>query len=192
MKDYTLLNDVYVDNDIFTTEFACDYEKCKGACCYAEVEDVELDGGSVTPEEALEIRRLRKTLSNFCDAHRAKDVIECPVYRSEGKWFVSLDDQKQCVLLNMKKGSCACKLAHKNGQFPFPIPIACQLYPLYHYEVGGRRYLTIMNTFEDVCECGYVKGKQEHIKLYQFCSEAIIRFFGEDFYNKLSEIAETL
>lgn len=190
MQGYTLVNGIYVENTIFNVEFACDYEKCKGACCYAEVEGVALDGGSLTGEEAKAIRDHRGTLASCCDSSRSSLVKTKPVYSSDGKWFVSLDENAECVLLNMKKGTCACKIAHKQGNFPFPIPLACQLYPLYYFVSGGERFLTLMNTFEEMCECGYEKGEREHIKVYEFCKDAVVRGFGEDFYSSLEKIAK--
>lgn len=192
MRGFTLINGIYVENTIFSVEFACDYEKCKGACCYAEVEGVELEGGSLTSQEAMDIRKYRRTLSYFCDKSRAPQVVAKPVYSSGGKWFVSLNENSECVLLNMKKGTCACKLAHKAGSFPFDIPVACQLYPIVFHTADGDRFITLQNTFEEMCECGYEKGEREHIRVFEFCKQALIRSFGEDFYKALETHANSL
>lgn len=191
MGGHTLIKGVWVEDTIFTVEFACDYEKCKGACCYAEVEDVELEGGSLTPLEASAIRKYKGTLARYCDPSRKEQVLNKPVYSSCGDWYVSLNENKECVLLNMKKGTCACKLAHKREQFPFAIPLACQLYPLSIYtRSDGERVLELLNTFEEICNCGYEKGEREHIPVYEFLKEPLIRAFGEDFYKDVETHAK--
>ena len=59
MKGFTLIDNVWVEDRIFSTYFSCDYDKCKGACCWAG-DAKDYDGGTLLAEEAQEIL-LRKT-----------------------------------------------------------------------------------------------------------------------------------
>lgn len=183
MKGFVKIEHVYVEKKIFDTYFSCDYEKCKGACCWDEV-DVELDGGSLLPTEAKEIRASKTVLADYVSSDFKENVLDKPTYQRSGNYFASLK-QGKCVLLNNACGTCAIKLAHRDGKMSFPIPVYCQLYPLYAFIEKGLIILCLMDTFGDTCKPAYEKGLRENMKVYRFCEQALIRLFGEEFYKKL-------
>jgi hypothetical protein len=43
-----------------------------------------------------------------------------------------------------------------------------------------------------VCRDAVVKGQAEHIRVYQFLREPLIRRFGESWYTELCEVADQL
>ena len=44
----------------------------------------------------------------------------------------------------------------------------------------------------DVCKDAVSLGKRQHIHVYEFLKEPLIRRFGEDWYNELLDVAEEL
>ena len=54
---------VEVSEDVFTTEFSCDYDVCKGACCYSPLPSgskVHAVGGGLTKDEYAEVLDRKK------------------------------------------------------------------------------------------------------------------------------------
>lgn len=185
MEGFTKIGDIWVENKIFSTYFSCDYEKCHGACCWATVEDIELDGGSVMPDEAKEIREKKAILATYCSQEYKARAITKPLYIRGAKHFTSLAEDGSCIYVNKDKGTCACKLAHEDGKLSFDIPKFCHLYPLWIFVENGETYLRLIDTFEEFCEPAFEKGEKDQTKVFEFCRTAIIRFFGEDFYEDL-------
>ena len=44
----------------------------------------------------------------------------------------------------------------------------------------------------EICKCAFEKGKKEGIHVYEFLKEPLIRYFGEDFYSEMEEVAAAL
>ena len=185
MKGFTNIDGVWVENKIFSTYFSCDYEKCRGACCWVKVDDEELDGGSVMKDEAIEITEKRLAISEYCSEEYKQPARIAPLYKREGKFYTKLAEDGSCVYVNKEKGTCACKLAHTDGKLSFPIPRYCHLYPLWIFERKGETFLRLMDTFDSFCKPAFVKGSKENTRVYQFCKDSITRFFSERFYDKI-------
>lgn len=185
MKGFTLVGEVYVQSEIFTTYFSCDYEKCQGACCWANMDGVELDGGVVSQQEASEIRRNKIVLSEYCDKQHKALAITKPVYVSGNRHCVTLAKNGECIYMSREKKMCALKQAHADGKLSFGIPIMCQMYPIWTTIRDGKRFLYLEDTFNDFCKPAFEKGMREHVRVYRFCEEAIVRMFGEKFYRDL-------
>lgn len=184
MKEYVDVQGVQVDKRVLLTYFACDYEKCKGACCWDEVDDTLLDGGALTRPEAEEIKEKRFAISDFAEYMFRSGITVKPVYLRGGRHYTNMC-QNVCIFSNSEKGTCAMKLAHDAGKLSFGIPLHCELYPLTAFRKGGELYLEMLDTFDEFCQPAYVKGEEEHIHVCEFCSNAIIRFFGKDFHENL-------
>lgn len=186
MIEYVDVNGVQVDKRIFTTYFSCDYEHCKGACCWAVLDDIELDGGSLTQPEAQYIRKNREIISQFVDEKFKSEVLTKPVYQRGLLYFTSLAKETGgCLFSNTNCKTCAFKVMKEKG-FPTDIPVKCALYPLWYRDVNGEKSLTLIDTFEEkFCKPAFEKGAREHTRVYKFCEDAIVRIFGEKFYRDL-------
>ena len=44
----------------------------------------------------------------------------------------------------------------------------------------------------EICRDAFARGRKEKIRVYEFLREPVERYFGEEFYNALSEAAEML
>lgn len=65
MTNYKEIDGIQVDTKIFTVKFCCDYEKCRGACCYQDIPDVDLNGGALSDYEAANILLYRKNFPPY-------------------------------------------------------------------------------------------------------------------------------
>ena len=180
MKGYRKVLGVWVNPKVFTTKFCCDYSNCKGACCWKPVEGVSLEGGELTKEEYDEINEKTDELKSYCD----KASTQVLTYEKEGLFYSSLEGGK-CLMCDMEGKTCALKTAFSEGKVSFPIPKSCQLYPLSVIERKNGKHLIVENLFDDFCKSSYEKGEKENIYLIDFCKDAIIRTFGEIFFQLL-------
>lgn len=181
----TKIDNILVEDTVFTAKFSCDYGKCKGACCNKPVPGVELFGGALSDYDAAEILYHRRAISLLCDKSNQVIAGERPVSKYEGGFYTTLHDSK-CVLCSMDKGTCVLKLAKTSGVSDIGIPLSCQLYPLLWEIDGDVETLNVGDIFDD-CKYGYEKGEREGTYLIDFLKEPIIRGLGEDFYRKLKE-----
>lgn len=175
MKQYDVLGH-NVDEDIFITYFACDYETCKGACCWQKLEGVT-EGCPVTSTEAKLIREHKYELADKIKIEEEHIIASTnPLYEYEGETCVRLTKDERCVYSD--SSGCICK------QLFGKAPKSCSLYPLGIDENGLHLY----HDFDMYCKSSYTKGLNENIFLIDFLKDAIIRLYGDDFYSELKRI----
>lgn len=178
-----IVENAVISDDIKENFFVCNLEKCKGACC------IEGDAGA-----PLEVDEL-KTLEDIYDdiepflTQAGREVIE-----KEGKYVKDQDGDyctptiggKECAYAIWdKKGilKCGIEQAYLAGKTNFKKPISCHLYPLRitpydHYDaINYHRW--------HICSPACSLGKELHVPLYRFLKEALIRKYGEVWYDEL-------
>lgn len=170
------IGEVEVSEDIFTAKFSCDYEKCKGYCCWAEKADdgQDLLGANVTKREGAKLLATPlQTLKMYSDATFRKPV-------KDG--FIRVCDNK-CIFAN--RDGCGLKKAENDG-LGLKIPISCQLYPMiWDIDENNNEVLYIEHLYDSRCQHGYEKGERENVLLIDFLKDALIRLHGIDFYKAL-------
>ena len=108
-----------------------------------------------------------------------------------GERVTSIVNNKDCIFARTDhNGWCYCLIekAYNAGKIDFKKPISCHLYPIRLTQVG--EYIGLEYHRWDICHCARIKGKKEHLPLYQFLKEPLIRRFGEDWYKELCLTAE--
>lgn len=186
------IDDCLVSSEIPTEYFACDYEKCKGCCCVI--------GDSGAPLEESEPEAIEKNYHIFS-----------PLMRDEGraavadKGFFEIDvdgdmvtplvpESEECAYTCFDgKGNCFCSMERcwSKGEGDFRKPISCWLYPIRISVLSnGMRALNLHRW--EICRDAFARGRKEKIRVYEFLREPVERYFGEEFYNALSEAAEML
>ncbi len=165
------IGDKIVSFDVFETMFACDYERCKGICC------VEGDSGApLLKGEAQELEKYLPEVEHLLSP-RAKKIIEeqgVSYIDEEGDEVTSIVDGQDCVFT----------MYNETG------PLSCQLYPirLSYYDT-----FTAVNYHKwSVCSCALKKGKKNGIAVYQFLEDALVRAFGQEWYDQLEIAAQHL
>jgi hypothetical protein len=184
------IKDTIIASDIIEENFLCDLSVCKGECC--------VEGDSGAPLEEDEVKKIEDLLPLVWDnlSPAAQAVIEQQgvAYRdSDGDMVTSIVNGKDCVFTYYdEKGICKCAIekAYREGRTDFYKPISCHLYPI---RLQKYTDFTAVNYHRwSVCKAAVLLGNKEGLKIYQFLREPLIRRFGEDWYNELTLVAETV
>lgn len=166
--------------------FVCDLTKCKGACC------IEGDAGApVTDIEAQYIQAQMPLIRPFLRPEGQKAIDEHGVsyLDSDGDRVTTLINDKECAFVIYENDvvKCGIEKAYEAGVINFKKPISCHLYPI---RIDKFQKYDALNYHRwDICRDACLKGKELRVKVYEFLKEPLIRAYGEDWYNELSNIA---
>lgn len=195
------IGNVIVSPDIVTEEFCCDLDKCKGRCC------VEGDAGA--PVTMDEIGAIEDSLDVVwpelsASAQAVIDRQGVAYADRDGDLVTSIVGQKDCVFTcyddiadagdgHAIRQCCLCALerACRKGKSAFMKPVSCALYPIREKKFDDDLYGINYHRW-DICRDGVRKGRELHLKLYQFLREPLIRRFGEEWYRQLCDVAEMM
>lgn len=179
---------ILISSEILTECFCCDYEKCKGICC------VEGDAGApVTMDEIAGIEDSLDTVWPMLSAS-AQSVIDrqgVAYTDKDGDLVTSIVRGKDCVFTCYDGDNCLCALekVFREGKTKFCKPISCALYPIREKRFDGGLVGLNYNRWA-VCADAVKKGKELHLRVYQFLKEPLIRRFGEAWYQELCDVAK--
>ena len=84
---------------------------------------------------------------------------------------------------------CGIEQAYKAGATHFRKPISCHLYPIRVSQNVDLGFEALNYHRWEICSAACDLGKQEQVPVYQFLKEALIRKYGEDFYEELDAAA---
>ena len=178
-----VIQDTLVSLDVLEKEFCCDLDSCRGCCC------IEGDAGApVGDDELTKIKALLPLLMPDM-TKEAKEVVEkqgIAYHDPSGEQVLSVVNDKDCIFARTDhNGWCYCLIekAYKAGKTDFIKPISCHLYPIRLTRVGERTGVEYHRW--DICHCARVLGKKQHIPLYRFLREPLIRRFGKEWYDEL-------
>jgi len=178
-----LIQNTLVSLDVIEKEFCCDLDSCRGCCC------IEGEAGApLTKEEEDKINEILPVLLPEM-TKEAKEVVETQgiAYNDPSDERVtSIVNDKDCIFARTDhKGWCYCLIekAYNAGKIDFKKPISCHLYPVRLTKVGDLTGLEYHRW--DICHCARQLGKKQHIKIYQFLREPLIRRFGQAWYDEL-------
>jgi len=185
------LDNTLISSDLFKEHFVCDLSKCKGACC------VEGDLGAPLTKDELEI------LDNEYDkiapylAKEGKEVIE-----KEGKYVLDEDGDFSTPLINGKECAyvvydenkmlkCGIEQAWKDGATNFQKPISCHLYPVRVEKLYGGMEALNYDVWP-ICNDARACGDKLKVPIYKFVKSALLRKFGQKWYNNLCQLVDGL
>lgn len=184
------IDDILVSSDIFTEEFCCDLDACKGICC------VEGDAGA--PVTLDEIGGIEDALDTVWDdmsasAQAVVDKQGVAYTDRDGDLVTSIVGGKDCVFTCYEGDCCLCALerAYRSGKTGLCKPISCALYPIREKRLGNGMIALNYNRW-DVCRDAVKKGRELHLPVYKFLKEPLIRRFGAEFYEKLCEAGKQI
>ncbi|QNL20776.1 DUF3109 family protein [Hyphobacterium sp. CCMP332] len=184
-----IVGDIYVSDEIAEECFICDLEKCKGACC------VEGELGAPLKKEELSIlegekNNIRPYLSEEGKAELDRQGLF--VLDPDGEYSTPTIGGKECAYaIYEEDGKLACGIekAWKDGKSNFRKPVSCHLYPI--REVQYPKFLALNYHKWGICAPACELGKKMNQPLYFFLKEALIRRFGEAWFEDLkSQIKE--
>lgn len=188
-----VIDNVLISDDVIEKQFVCDLAKCKGGCC----EDG--DAGAPLDEEELEIivdlyEKIRPYLSEAAVAEIERKGKY--LYHREFGWVTPTlgNDSEICVYgIRGSDGiiKCAFEQAYRDGKTEWKKPVSCHLFPIITKK-GRNGNPDKMNyePRERLCNPACGLGKKLQVPTYEFLREAVIRKYGQEFYDALDKIAE--
>ncbi|HET9825340.1 MAG TPA: DUF3109 family protein [Chitinophagaceae bacterium] len=188
-----VIDNVLVSDEVVQKQFVCDLAKCKGGCC----EDG--DAGAPLDENELDIivalyEKVKPYLSDAAIAEIERKGKY--VYHREFGWVTPTlgNDSEICVYgIRGRDGliNCAFEQAYADGKITWKKPISCHLFPIITKK-GKKGNHDKMNyePRERLCNPACALGKKLQVPTYQFLKEAVIRKYGEEFYEALDKSAK--
>ncbi len=185
-----IIRDVLISNDVLEEQFMCNLKACKGACCW------EGDfGAPLETEELAILQDIYEQVSPFLTeaGRRAIEANGLYTYFEEaGAYGTSLQPNGACAyMVYDRKGIARCGIeqAWQAGQTDFKKPVSCHLYPVRVVKNEDAGFEALNYDRWDICAAACEKGRREKMPVYRFVREALVRKYGEDFYDELEAAA---
>lgn len=183
-----IIGEAVIDDDVGKESFCCDLGKCKGACC-------TLPGSRGAPLEDNEVLELRKAYPSARQylSQRNIDFIETHGMEEglPGDYTTTCIENRDCVFVYYEDDVAKCSLerAYDEGKTTWRKPLSCHLYPI---RVRTFSHESLRYDRVPECEAGRNRGKNEGVKLGEFLRTALIRKYGEEWYESFLDHCRTL
>lgn len=186
-----IIEDKIVSDELVEEQFLCNLDACKGACCW------EGDAGAPLEDHELSILEdiYDKVKPYLSEAGKAA-IKEQGLYtldKEDNVFRTTLVDNAPCAymtLSNEGKAQCGIEQAWQDGAVSFQKPISCHLYPI-RIKSNPKTGFEILNYDRwDICSAACTKGKEAQLPVYRFVKTALIRKYGEDFYDALDQYVQ--
>ncbi len=181
-----VVGDTLLSEDVIEKKFICDLSACKGACC--------VEGESGAPLDANELPVLEKIYEKvkpYIPSSGIKAIEKQGKYitDSDGDYVTPLVNGAHCAYTYFENGfaKCAIEKAYLEKKIDYKKPISCHLYPIRLEQT--KTYLTVNYHKWNICKAACELGKKEKLPVYQFLKEPLIRKFGKQWFDDLTEIA---
>ena len=184
------IGDKLVSADIFSKKFVCDLQKCKGACCVV--------GDAGAPLEIEEIDILEDIFEEV-KPYMTPEGIEA--VEKNGVFYMDTDNDAVTTLVD--SGACAfatftedgtalCTIeqAYGDGKINWKKPISCALFPIRSKQYTKFEALNLEEL--DICKPACACGDALNVPVYRFLKEPIIRKYGVDFFEELTQVEKQL
>ncbi|MEN8185799.1 MAG: DUF3109 family protein [Bacteroidota bacterium] len=177
-----------VSEDIVEKEFVCNLSACKGACC--------IDGDAGAPLEEAELKILEEVFPKvkpFLREEGLKAIEEQGLYTTneDGEHETPLINKADCayVIFDDKNTAlCAIEEAYNRGEITYKKPISCHLYPV---RVQDYSEFAAVNYHQwHICDDACKLGKELQVPVYKFLKPALIRKFGEAWFEELELVVK--
>ena len=185
-----IVQDKLVSEDIVLEQFICNLTKCKGACCW------EGDSGAPLELEELDILdEIYPKVRPFLTKEGQKVIDTEGGYvqdEDDGSYGTSLINNGPCAFMtkdSMGTALCGIEQAWKEGVVEFRKPISCHLYPIRVIKNEKQGFEALNYDRWDICSAACKLGEEHQVPVYQFLKDAIIRKYGDAFYDELDAAA---
>lgn len=183
------LNKTIISEEIFEKEFVCNLSACKGACC--------VDGDAGAPLDEAETKILQEIYPKVKPFLRPEGVkaIEAQgtfVIGEDGDFETTLIEGKDCayVIFDGKTALCGIEQAYNQGIIDWKKPVSCHLYPVRVKQYSG--FAAVNYHKWHICSDACSLGKELEVPVYKFVKEALVRKFGQQWYDELDKVAQDL
>jgi hypothetical protein len=175
------IGEAIIDESIVTEQFACDVQRCKGACC-------TLEGGRGAPLDDGELGEMTHALPHAKEYLSEKHLqfIETQGFYegNKGSYTTKCIENRACVFVFYENGVARCSFekAFLDGKSSWRKPISCHLYPI---RVSSYDRRTLNYHQIDECKPARERGDVEQITVLEFLENPLIRKYGEAWYREL-------
>jgi len=181
------IGEIVIDEDIAYERFTCNLSDCKGACC-------TLYGGRGAPLSDAEVEELQCALpfarqylnEQHLLAIRQNGIVE----GVSGYYATACIESRACVFVYYENeiARCSVERAFLEGLISWRKPLSCHLFPVRISPGTSERM-----RYEKISECFMARksGNAQNIQLYDFLSSAIIRKYGQDWYDQFRKECES-
>ncbi len=178
-----------VSLDVLQKRFCCNLSACLGACC------VQGDSGApLTPDEIYRLEKIYPQVRGFMreEGIQAVSGQGISIMDSDGDTVTPLINQGECafVVFENSVALCSIELACKAGLTNWLKPVSCHLYPIRIKKY--KHYDAVNYNSWDICKPALGKGKTIGLPVYVFVKEALIRYYGQDWFDQLDYAAKNL
>ncbi|MFN4080018.1 MAG: DUF3109 family protein [Saprospiraceae bacterium] len=186
-----IVQDILVSDDIAQQHFICNLDACKGLCCEAG------DMGAPLDEVELPVlETIYPLVKPFLRPEGIAAIEQQGAYvweAEESVWTTPLVNKGPCAYMTLDAlgiRRCGIEQAWRAGQIDFPKPISCHLYPIRVNKNEELGFEALNYDRWDICSAACELGRREQMPAYVFLKEALIRRYGEDFYEELDAAAQ--
>ena len=188
-----VIDNLLISDDVVEKQFVCDLAKCKGGCCE--------DGDAGAPLDESELQSVVDSYEKIRPYLSSKAIAAIEkkgkyVHSEEFGWVTpTLESENEICVYGRRdeRGiiKCAFEQAFHDGVIAWKKPISCHLYPIIakkgkHSEYDNVNYAPR----ETLCKPGCGLGQKLKVPVYEFLKEALIRKYGEEFYELLDKISK--
>lgn len=178
-----------VSEELIEKDFVCNLSACKGACC--------VDGDAGAPVSKEETQILEDIFPKIKHLLRPEGIAAIEqqgtwVKGEDGDFETPLIDGRDCayVIFDGKTALCGIEQAYNQGVISWKKPVSCHLYPV---RVKDYSEFSAVNYHRwDICSPACTLGKELEIPVYKFVKEALIRKFGQAWYEELETVAKEI
>ncbi|AFM06386.1 Protein of unknown function (DUF3109) [Bernardetia litoralis DSM 6794] len=184
------IKNTLVSDNVAFTQFVCNLNKCKGACC------VEGEMGAPLDDEE---RHILEDIYEDVKPFLTEEGIEA--IEKQGKYVLDEDNDFSTTLIERntacayvtydEKGitKCGIEKAFEAGKIDYQKPISCHLYPI---RITKYTSFDAINYDEwDICTAACSFGKELKVPVYKFLKTPLIRKYGTEWYDELATFIET-
>ena len=187
------IDNILLSDAVVKDQFVCDLHKCKGGCC------VDGDAGAPLAKDELDkINEVYDAVLPYLgkENKRALERQGRYVYDKEFGWVTPTIESKVCVYgITDNNGivKCGIEQAYNDGKVSWKKPISCHLFPI-KISMSRDKKTEYVNyePREDLCSAACSLGKKLKVPVYVFLKDALVRKYGDDFYNTLDATAKHL
>jgi hypothetical protein len=179
------IDKVLISDEILEEMFVCDLSRCHGGCC------VEGDAGApLTKEEALTLEEIYDRVKPYLSEASQREIARQGKFVQNGQtgYVTPTVGNEMCVYGRLEGGivKCGIEKAWQDGQIAFKKPISCHLYPIRVQQYDSYEAMNF-EPCEQLCRPACILGNRLQVPVYRFLKEAIIRGYGQEFYEALEE-----
>jgi len=183
------IDNVLLSDEIIEEQFVCDLTKCKGGCC------VDGDcGAPLTEDEAHTIARIYPEIKSYFTPEYIPEIERQGTHVMDNEYghVTPTVNGGICVYgITDELGTVMCGIekAWREGKTDFRKPISCHLFPIRIISHPGYEAVNY-EPRETLCKPACKQGRRLKVPVYKFLKDALIRKYGDEFYETLDTIAD--